>query len=173
MDGAHKQVERRLRIWETGQLIAALVASVRRKTWRESSRRSRDLLPGSCQTHAAMRARVESAMPKSPAKPDHPSPLEPRSSPALLAARPSPSEQGILPPFANGCIGRPRREPFRERRKLSDRPVRLRGSGAVRASALASRRFRISFSPGFNVGFEDVQKRRIIRADNRGAGCTV
>jgi hypothetical protein len=66
MDGAHKQVERRLRIWETGQLIAALVARVRRKTRREPSRRSRDLLLGSCQTHAAMRARVESVMPKSP-----------------------------------------------------------------------------------------------------------
>ena len=45
-------------------------------------------------------------------------------------------------------------------------------SCAARASASASRRFRISFSAfqGFNVGFEEVQKRRIIRVDGRGAG---
>ena len=61
---------------------------------------------------------------------------------------------------------------FRERRKLSDRPVRLRG---------LSRRPRLGVGKpalqdlvlglqSFNVGFEDEQKRRIIRADGRGAG---
>ena len=76
------------------------------------------------------------------------------------------------PPPRLGAIGRPRCEPFRERRKLSDRPVRLRGFSRPpaprrrQAGASGSR----SRPSGFNVGIEDVQKRRIIRADGRGAG---
>ena len=64
-------------------------------------------------------------------------------------------------PPAPGWVGRPRREPFCESRKLDDRPFRTRlggGEPAVQDLVLGLQ--------GLDVGFEDVQKRRI--ADGTG-----
>jgi hypothetical protein len=65
-----------------------------------------------------------------------------------------------------GALGRLRSEPFGDRlfrlRGFSRRPRLGVGKPALQDLVLGLQ--------GFNVGFEDVQKRRIIRVDGRGAG---
>jgi hypothetical protein len=68
--------------------------------------------------------------------------------------------------WRSSALGRLRSEPFGDRlfrlRGFSRRPRLGVGKPALQDLVLGLQ--------GFNVGFEDVQKRRIIRADGRGAG---